>query len=123
MRGDNTFELTQNGINLSPSAEKQLYFDLQLKLDPMLDKVVFKVDPENPPSTLEQSIGIGVGYSMIESIREVAKMESVVFQITGTDDDLVKASGRIDMKEKNGHSMVESLSFGHGAILFLTDYF
>lgn len=122
-RGDNTFELTQNGVNLSPSDEEQLYFDLQLKLDPMLDKVVFKIDPENPPSTLEQSIGIGVGYSMLESIREVAKMESVVFQITGTDDDLVKANGRIDMKEKNGHSMVESLSFGQSAILFLTDYF
>lgn len=123
VRSKKIFELTQNGINLTPSNVEKLYFDLQLKLDPMLDNVVFKVDAENPPSQLEQSLGIGIGYAMVEKVREFAKMESIVFKITGTDDDLVKAKGRIDMKEKNGHSMVESLSFGQGAILFLTDYF
>ncbi|NOQ74153.1 MAG: hypothetical protein GQ574_19250 [Crocinitomix sp.] len=123
VRGEKLFEMTQNGVNLSPSEEAKLYFDLQLKLDPMLDNVVFKVDTENPPSALEQTFGIAIGYNMVENIRDFAKMESIVFQIIGTDDDLVKASGRIEMKEKNGHSMVESLSFGQGALLFLTDYF
>ncbi|MFT5821890.1 MAG: hypothetical protein ACI8ZM_003146 [Crocinitomix sp.] len=123
VRGEKLFELTQNGINLAPSEVAKLYFDLQLQLDPMLDRVVFKVDAENPPSTLEQGFGIAIGYGMVENIRDFAKMESIVFQITGTDDDLVKASGRVEMKEKNGHSMVESLSFAHGALLFLTDYF
>ena len=123
-RSDKTVQFTQFGVNLTPSTVEKLYFDLQLKLDPMLDKVVFKIDAENPPTNpLEQSMGIAIGYSLVEDIKAFTKMESIVFQITGTDDDLVKAHGRVEMKEKNGHSMVESLSFGQGAILFLTDYF
>jgi hypothetical protein len=124
VRTDKTIQFTQFGVKLTPSSVEKLYFDLQLKLDPMLDKVVFKIDAVNPPTNpLEQTMGVAIGYSMIEDIKTFAKMESIAFQITGTDDDLVKANGRVEMKEKNGHSIIESLSFGQGAILFLTAYF
>ncbi len=119
---DQVFELKQNSFKLVPSDQENLYFDLRMLIDPMIENTTFFVDEQNPPSQLEQRLGMMVAHQMMDEIRLLANMEWVEFQLTGTDDNLILANGRVEMKDKTGQSMIESLSLGTTALSFIKSY-
>lgn len=120
---DRIFELKQDTVMLSPAPKaSNVYFELRLNTDAMIDNTDFMVDAENPPSSLEQSVGMMVANKMLDEIRLLAKMEWIDFHLQGGEDEQILANGRIEMKTKDGHAMVESLSFGTAALLFLKNY-
>lgn len=116
------FQLSQNPFELQPADDPDLYFDLRMNVDAMIDRTVFEVDPENPPSVLEQGIGMAIADEIMNEIRVLANMDEITFQLRKSEENTIAASGRVNMKEANGQSMIESLSFGTAALLFLKNY-
>ncbi len=113
------FKLMQSPFALIPNEESGLYFDLQLEIDPLLANTNIMIDESNPPSTLEQSIFTGFASSIIADMRRFNNIEGINFQLKKGDNHIVKAAGKINMKEKNGKSIVESISFGATALNFI----
>lgn len=122
-QNDRVFELTQDSVTLNPANDPLLYFDLQLNFDALLDRTTFSVDENHPPSDLEQQFGLMAARGFLSEIKLLANMESGTFQLRGTDDGLILASGQLLMKEKNGSALIESLAFGSAAFSFLQSYF
>lgn len=114
------FQLRQDSFALVNAEPSNVYFELQLMPEVMLDGTIFSVHETHPPSQLEQSMGLVVANSILEQIRDFSNMEKITFQLTADNAAQIFAHGEIDMKEKEGHSMVESLTFGTGTILFLS---
>ena len=118
----NIFELMQDSIQLIDAAPSNVYFDLYLNSDCVIDRTKFSAHKEFPPSDFEQTMGMMVAGKMLEEIRSLANMEWIEFRIEGSDDETINVTGRVEMKEKNGHSMVESLSFGTMLFNFISAY-
>lgn len=114
------FQLRQDSFDLQLAEPSNVYFDLVMKPEAMLDGTVFSIHETYPPSQLEQRMGLIVAGSILEQIRDFTNMEKISFQLTADNSEAIDAHGQIDMKEKKGHSMVESLTFGTGALIFLS---
>ena len=119
---DNAFELSQDSVSFTQSVDSNLYFDLYMEIDPLLNNTTFEVNKKNPPSKIEQSLGLMVANELMNQIRQMANIEWIEFNLEKTKEDEITATGRIEMKEKNGHAMVESLAFGISALVFVKDY-
>lgn len=119
---DKEFELMRREVKLNPSEDKDLYFALQLKVAPLLDNIKFAVDEQNPPSTLEQSLGLMVAEGMVDELRVMANVDFLNFELRLEDETNMVASGTVQMLNKEGNSVVESIAFGKSAFGFITSY-
>ncbi len=118
-----SFRLMQNSFGLVPATDSNLYFDLKMNVDGMINNTTFGVDEENPPSVLEQTLGIAIAEEIMGEIKMLATLETVDFEIRKSDNsNEIDAIGTITTKEKNGQAMVESLSLGMATLLFLSNY-
>lgn len=116
------FEIRQKPFTLSTATENNVYFDFRMDISDMIDRTVFSVDEQHPPSDLEQSLGLMVANKIIDEIRFLANIESISFRLTKESSTEILANGRLEMNEKNGHSMVESLSLGSAAARLVKNY-
>lgn len=119
---DQIFRIKQDSFSLTVSDAEKLYFDLHMVTDQMIDNTIIEVDEENPPGKTEQQLGMMAARGMMGEIKKLATMEYIDFQLTGGEDNIIKANGRIEMKDKEGHSVIESLSFGAAVFNFLKSY-
>jgi len=118
----NEFELMRNEMILKPNDDKSLYFAFKMHVAPLLDNIKFAIDEQNPPSDFDKTIGIGVAEIFIEELRVMANIEHVHFELRLKDETNMIADGHIQMQNREGNSMVESMAFGSAAILFIADY-
>lgn len=122
VQNDRIFELTQDSVQLIASTDDQLFFDLRLNVAGILDGTNFTVDTENPPSELEQRIGIMAANAMLGEIRLLASIESGKFHLKGNEAGEIIAEGAILMNEKNGSALIESLSLSSAVFTFIKSY-
>jgi len=116
------FDLSRSGVNLTADPQEDVYFDMQFKIAPLLDNTKFSVDEENPPSILEQSIGISIAEDMIDELHAFDNIEQIRFQMSNGGEGKIKAEGKVQMKDKNGQSMVESMFFMTEALLYIKEF-
>jgi hypothetical protein len=119
---DQKFELMRDQVILIPSTEEKLYFALHVKIEPLLDNITFLVDEENPPSPIEQSLGLMVAEAMVDELKVMSNIEHVHFELKLKDETIMLANGSVQMVNKNGNSIIESMSFGKAALAFFTSY-
>ena len=119
---DKVFELMRREVNLAPCEDENLYFALQLKVAPLLDNIKFAVDEQNPPSTLEQSLGLMVAEGMVDELRIMANIDFLNFELRLEDETNMMANGTVQMLNGKGNSVVESIAIGKAAIGFITSY-
>lgn len=117
---DHLFQLRQDTFNLSPAEPSNVYFKLVMHPEEMIDGTSFSIHEEHPPSELEQTMGLIVANSLMEQIRDFSNMERISFQLTAESAAEILAHGEIDMKRKDGNAIVESLTFGSGALIFIS---
>ena len=122
VQNDQIFELTQDKVALTPSTANQLYFDLHMNIDALIDRTTFSIDENNPPSDLEQKFGLMAAHGMLGEIKLLANIEEGTFQLIGNEDGDIIVSGALMMKNKTGSSLIESLSFGSASFSFLANY-
>lgn len=113
------FKLMQAPFTLTPNDEQGIYFDLNAKIDPLLDNTKIFVDDKNPPSLLQQKIIPVFAQDRIDALKSISSIESIKFQLKQGKENLIIADGRINMRNKNGQSMVESISFGAAFVAYL----
>ena len=116
------FELSRSGVNLTADPQADIYFDMQFKIAPLIDKTKFSVDEENPPSMLEQTIGISIAEDMIDELHAFDNIEQIRFQMKNGGEGKIKAEGKVQMKDRNGQSMVESMFFMTEALLYIKEF-
>ena len=116
------FRLMQTPFELEPNVDEHVYFDLHMNIDPLLENTKILIDQENPPSMLEQSIIPAFAKERIEAFKDIASIASINFQLKEGENNMVAAEGKIIMKDKNGQSMVEGLSFGTALLLYLKGF-
>jgi hypothetical protein len=119
---DKIVELYQDSMQLKPSTDEHLLFDLWIQPDMILERTSFMVDSINPPSSLEQNMGLLVADKIISDFQALANMATIELQLTESEDGLILAKGQVLMEEKNGHSMIESMSFGMSMAKLLKNY-
>lgn len=119
---DRTFELMRDSVRLKPCEDEKLYFAVRLKVDPLLDNIKFSVDQDNPPSSLEQKLGLAVADEMIDEFRVMSNISEIAFDLRLEDETNMVADGKIQLKNTSGHSIVESMSFGSSAVVFMANY-
>jgi len=119
---DKSFELMRDTINLVESTDDKLYFCLNMNVAEMFDNITFAVDEQNPPSAFEQSLGLIFAEGLVEEMKVISNVENIHFDLTLDDETTMIANGKIQMINRNGNSMIESMSFGSAAVLFITSY-
>jgi len=119
---DKEFELMRTDVNLMPSTNEKVYFAMQLKLAPFFENIQFAIDEQNPPELFEQTLGLGVVEGRIDELKVMANIEEIRFDLTLEDETNMVADGKIQMINRTGNSMIESMSFGSAAVLFITSY-
>lgn len=117
-----TFELLRNESKLTPSNESDLYFAFQLNILKILENIKLGVDVENPPSEILQTFGLNMVEGQLEELKVMSNIESVRFELRLEDETKMSAEGNIQLVNKSGNSIIESVSFGSAAILFAADY-
>lgn len=117
------FELMQDSVNFSPlTTDKNLFFDLYMNLDKIIDGTKFTIHPQFPPSDLEQTMGMVVASNLMAEIKSISSMESIIFQIAAGENETIDVHGEVIMKEKGGHSTVELISFASLLFNFIGSY-
>jgi hypothetical protein len=119
---DEIFEIMHKEVNLTPAEDSGLCFDFQMKIAPLLDNTKFAVDEDNPPSVLEQTIGMSVAEEMIDELHVLDNIEQIKFQLIRGEDSNMNASGHVQMKNREGQSMIELMYFMTEALLFVSEY-
>ncbi|MEO9531095.1 MAG: hypothetical protein ABJG68_06275 [Crocinitomicaceae bacterium] len=120
---DKVFELSRNGVNFEKDNSDDLYFDFQMKISDLLDNTKFSVDEDNPPSIIEQNLGMVIAEDMIADLHAFDNIEQIIFQLRkGKDTTTVKANGKVQMKNKEGQSIVESMFFITEALLYVKEF-
>ena len=67
--------------SLEIAEDEGICFDFQMKIAPLLDNTKFAVDEDNPPSQLEQTIGISIAEEMIDELHVLDNIEQIKFQL------------------------------------------
>lgn len=116
------FDLLRSEENLTPSEDEKLYFAFQMKIMPILDNIKLGIDEKNPPAKAQQKIGLGMVQIILEELHVMANIEDIRFELKLEDETNMLADGKIQMVNKEGHAVVESVSFGKAAILFIAEY-
>ena len=116
---DDVFELSRGKVDLEHAEPSDVCFDFQMQIAPMLDRTKFAIDEENPPSDLEQTIGMSLAREMISDLHVFDNVEQIRFQLKKDGDSNIKAEGTVQMRDRDGQSVIESLFFITEAMLFL----
>jgi hypothetical protein len=116
------FDLLRSEENLTPNEDEKLYFAFQMKILPILENIKLAIDENNPPSKMDEQLGLGMVGIILEELQVMANVESVRFELKLEDETKMIADGQIQMLNKGGHSIIESVSFGSAAILFIAEY-
>lgn len=116
------FELTRKDVQLEPNDDKTLYFAFHMNVMDILDNIKLGIDQQNPPSENQQRFGLGIVEGQIEEVKVMSNVEDIEFQLRLQDETNMVADGGIFMKNKDGHSMIESMSFGTAAVLFIAEF-
>jgi hypothetical protein len=116
------FDLLRSEENLTPNEDEKLYFAFQMKILPILENIKLAIDENNPPSKMDEQLGLGMVGIILEELQVMANVESVRFELKLEDETNMVADGKIQMLNKGGHSIIESVSFGSAAILFIAEY-
>ena len=116
------FELSRNGATFEASPSDNLYFDFQMKISDLLDKTNFSVDQDNPPSIIEQNLGMIIADDMIAELHAFDNIELVTFQLRKGKETSVTANGKVQMKNREGQSIVESMFFMTEALLYVKEF-
>lgn len=116
------FDLLRSEENLVPNEDDKLYFALQMKIMPILDNIKLGIDEKNPPTAIEQQLGMGMVQIILEELHVMSNIEDIRFELRLEDETKMIAEGNIEMLHKSGHSVIESVAFGKAAILFIAEY-
>lgn len=116
------FKLKRGDKAFTPKSESDIYFDMRVQVDALMDRCKFAIDEKNPPPEIEQMLGLGIASEMVAEMKSVATMESFRFNLKLNEESKVIAEGHGVMKEKEGHSIIESMQFAVNALLFLKNY-
>ena len=118
---DGQFELMRETTDFKKAESDNVYFDFSMEIDPLLDNTKLAIDEDNPPSELEQSIGLGVGNDLIADLKVMANVESMWYTMHLERDNLMVADGEVIMKNKEGSSIIECLRFSSLSIELIKD--
>ena len=116
------FDLLRNEENLSPNEDDKLYFAIQMKIMPIQDNIKLAIDERNPPTEMEQLLGMELVQIILEELNFLSNVEDIRFELRLEDETKMIADGKVQMLNKGGHSIIESVSFGSAAILFIAEY-
>jgi hypothetical protein len=116
-----SFEMSNKDSEFKPSDETDLYFDFQMKIAPLLDNTKFAVDQDNPPPIEFQMIGMSIAEGMIDDLHVFDNIEQIRFQMHKQTDENVSANGKVQMKNREGQSIIESMFFVTEAMFFVKD--
>jgi hypothetical protein len=93
-----------------------------MKIMPILDNIKLGIDEKNPPTAIEQQLGMGMVQIILEELHVMSNIEDIRFELRLEDETKMIAEGNIEMLHKSGHSVIESVAFGKAAILFIAEY-
>ncbi|MEX1002714.1 MAG: hypothetical protein WDZ35_11415 [Crocinitomicaceae bacterium] len=116
------FELSRGTTQFEENPANNIYFDFQMQISPLLDRTNFSVDEDNPPSQLEQTIGLSIAEEMISDLHVFDNIEQLRFQLIKESDNAIKAKGTVQMHDREGQTMIESMFFFAEAMLFLRGF-
>lgn len=116
------FELSRSGTNFIAATDEGVCFDFQMKIESLLNNTKFLVDDDNPPSAFEQSIGLSIANDMVSEMHVFDDIEQIRFQMKRADNAKIQANGQVQMKNKEGQSIVECMFFMTEALLFVKGY-
>ncbi len=116
------FDLLRNEENLTPNEDDKLYFAVQMKIMPIQDNIKLAIDERNPPTEMEQLLGMELVQIILDELNFLSNVEDIRFELKLEDETKMIADGHIQMLNKGGHSIIESVSFGSAAILFIAEY-
>jgi hypothetical protein len=113
------FDLSRKGVHLEETTNTDIYFDFQMKISELIDGTVFSVDSDNPPSLIEQNFGMIIADDMMADLHVFDNIQQITLQLKKGNEARLKVNGKVQMKNRQGHSIVESMFFMTEAILFL----
>jgi hypothetical protein len=120
---DNHFRLMRGVKQLPAEAPGNVYFAMHADMEALLDNCIFQIDEENPPVDIidqkRRELGVLASTVVIEELKLIATMSTFDFTLTLDKNSELIAEGHGIMKEKNGHSVIESMTFGTTAALFI----
>lgn len=119
---DESFELSRSGVNFEPASETDVCFDFQMKIESLLNNTKFAVDEDNPPSEFEQMVGMSVANEMVSEMHVFDDIEEIRFQMKKSGDAKIAANGKVQMKNREGQSIVECMFFMTEALLFVKGF-
>lgn len=117
---DQIFELSRNGVTLKPAKSSNVCFDMQIKVAPLIENTKLAVDQDNPPPLGIQMIGMGVAKDMIADMKVLANVEKIRFQLMSEGESKIKASGEVQMENRKGQSIIETLLFARESFYFIS---
>ncbi|MFT4602572.1 MAG: hypothetical protein ACI857_002759, partial [Arenicella sp.] len=118
---DKVFELSRQGVNLEEAQSEDVYFDFQMKIADLLNKTKFAVDVDNPPPLIMQTIGIMAAESQVEEMHAFDKIEQITFTMSKKDEKVI-ADGMVQMQNREGQSIVESMFFISEALFYVQSF-
>lgn len=119
---DEIFEMSYKGTNFERSESSDVCFDFQMKIAPLLDNTKFAVDEDNPPSVEFQMIGMSIAEEMIEDLHVFDNIEQIRFKMVKNGTDKVSANGKVQMANREGQSVIESMFFVTEAMFFIKEF-
>jgi hypothetical protein len=117
---EDVFELGKDKIQFQAIENSEIYFDMQLQIEKLIDNTTFAVDENNPPSSTMQMIFMAVANDMMEDLRVLGNVEKITFQLRKDTESNINAEGKMLMTNKEGHSIIESLLFAKESIFFIS---
>lgn len=119
---DESFELSRSGVAFESAEDEGVCFDFQMRIESLLNNTMFAVDDDNPPSEFEQMVGLSVANDMVSEMHVFDDIEEIRFQMKRSGDAKITADGKVQMKNREGQSIVESMFFMTEALLFVKGY-
>jgi hypothetical protein len=98
------------------------FLDIRMNIQALLAKTTFGVDATNPPSGLEQTIGLAFADNILSSIKYTMNMSTINFEMTEDDEKHIIGAGKIQFMETEGHAVVESVFFGRNVFGLLKSF-
>ena len=118
---DQVFELgKKKDIAFIDMGESDICFDMQFKIKQLLDNTVFAIDEDNPPGDLLQGIILAVAEEQLEELRVLENVEQISFQLRKQGEDKIKADGTVQMTNRKGNSVIESVIFAQESVYFIS---
>ncbi len=116
---DNAFQLSRAGTNFKADESENLYFDFQMKFEQLISNTVVEIDEENPPTAMESALISMAMEGEIEGLHTFDNIEQVRFKMMEDGEEKIKAEGHVQMKNRDGQSIVEGMYFITEALFYI----